>query len=306
MMNGSMRASAGLLSLGLALVGAAACGDDTATEPTPQQHPGDAIAEARCARYDACCPGGAPVVGSGAECVEELGAAYRAQIDDGGGEGWDFDQRCVDAAIALYGGITCDEDPAVARCTIDWCWGGFHHGTAAAGATCSDARDCDINLDCVEGACRNPCGLGEGEPCGASAVDPDVQTCSPLYVCDLQSSTCRPLPPAGQPCLTNRCQKGVACIEGTCEAPRPEGAPCPDDPACASSYCAGGSGTCSTRPGVGEPCSVGGCDLASRCVDGTCQPLPGDGEPCPELECAEGFACADGVCVVSIPVLCAG
>ena len=71
MTNGSMRASAGLLSLGLALVGAAACGDDTATGPT-EKHPGDAIAEAQCARYDACCPGGAPVVGSGAECVEEV------------------------------------------------------------------------------------------------------------------------------------------------------------------------------------------------------------------------------------------
>lgn len=314
MTNGSKRAGAALLSLVGALTGAASCGDDTTTEPT-DQHPGDAIAEAQCARYEACCPGGAPVGGDRESCVEELGATYRPLIDDGGGEGWAYDERCVDAYLALYEGIACDGTPAVSQCTIDWCWsGGFHHGAAAAGDPCSDTRDCDINLACVDGACRNPCGLGEGEPCGSSAVDPDFQTCSPTLVCDLQTSTCLPLPEAGQPCLTNLCVDGVTCIEGTCEAPRPEGAECPNDPACASSYCdlyssptPAGNGQCRTLPVIGAPCAAGGrCDLEARCVDGTCQPLPGDGEPCPELECAEGFACAGGVCEVSVPPLCAG
>jgi hypothetical protein len=196
------------------------------------------------------------------------------------------------------------------------------------GQICNDSVDCDPSaqpaLYCAkqDWKCHNRSAVGG--PC-AYTLDSAGQPTLPLLLecdttagdiyCDPVSNTCKQLPTAGQPCLTNPppgvmdscdpdptlqlvCQTTQGSTTGTCMGPAKLNQPCSAlihcdiSGECALPYFCNfnkNPATCDQLAQKGQPCSNGlgpSCDVTLYCDDitnpqmPTCQPLLPDGATC--------------------------
>lgn len=145
-------------------------------------------------------------------------------------------------------GLICREGDEGPRCVRpNWAGVGFicRFDDAALG--------CPVDLVCVDveeqiGRCLPFTKVGD--PC--IGMHGDHCEGPPGQWCDLETSTCRASPPAGQPCIEHN------------------GDPCATDAFCRE-------GTCSPRPGPGEACEAyGACARGLKCSHGICE----GGEAC--------------------------
>lgn len=93
--------------------------------------------------------------------------------------------------------------------------------------------------------------------------------------CDLSGDDgiCRQLPGDGEPCLESEmdgftfetCDEELVCIDGTCVAPKAEGADCASGSECQSGMCDFQTSKCAPLKAEGEDCFYGG-----ECASGAC------------------------------------
>ena len=154
---------------------------------------------------------------------------------------------------------------------------------AGEGATCTSSGQCASNLQCFEGVCGLPRGLGE--PCSPFA------TCQYAFIC--VNGRCAVAAKAGEPCSNTmpcRSRDGLSCNNGVCEPWQyaGPGEPCNE---LLSRLCRG-SGFCKTN-GVE--------------FDGVCEAAAEEGQPCDNAQrrfCLPYASCVQGVCKVPNVGMC--
>jgi hypothetical protein len=112
------------------------------------------------------------------------------------------------------------------------------------GKLCADGLTCAVQR--IQGqtavlSCEAPVGSGESCKFGAPSPCPDDEYCSAnIDVGEIRGS-CRPLPTAGEACLTLTgsapCAPGLVCIAARCDPVARLGQPCASDEGCASKRC---------------------------------------------------------------------
>lgn len=298
-----------LVGAAMSLYSAACGGDPDLSDP---EEAGVALGEALCGYLAGCCEAGVLPGGSEGACVEQISANFKFAIDQGESEGYTYDPRCVETQITVLENAECSpnglsQTQSAGSC-VATCYGGFVHGTAKQGEACDDPRDCDFGLQCM-GTCVDPCGAQVGERCGN--VGETFVVCRIDGFCKLDEGdpnqgTCTALPKRGEDCTSSVCTPGLACIDGSCADPQPNGAACRSPNDCFSKYCDPTdpqNPVCGEAPGPGQACSYA-CTPDAVCNGETCIALPKGGEACPGSQCAPGFLCRDEVCVSESELLC--
>jgi len=186
-----------------------------------------------------------------------------------------FDESEARQCLASLGGATCTENALEAdsgHCDL------VFSGTVAGGGACAINAQC-ISQQCsltncpADGCCTGMC-VGDTPP-------------TPTLI--------------GDSCATAGCDEGF-CDENTslCTARQPSGASCLSDNECLSDFC---TGTCTTLPGLGEPCTANSqgadCDsLGLYCgASGTCEAFALEGESCGQTAvCSPVYQCLAGSC----------
>ncbi|MBI5607586.1 MAG: CotH kinase family protein, partial [Deltaproteobacteria bacterium] len=251
------------------------------------------------------------------------------------------DPSTGECATAPSQGGKCDDGDACTQGEV--CAGGQCGGGKAA--TCSDSNpctddSCDPKQGCVHTANSAPCDDGkacsQGDTCAGGTCQPGPSVCDctsqadcdakqkadpclGALICNLAAKepTCVPKPgaaplcPAGGPCATATCEKGVcgqkpsadgtACSDGqactsgdACKGGACQGSAvaCDDGNACTVDACAlsGGIPTCSHTASAGA-CSDGNpCSVGDTCTAGKCAPGP-------QKDCSDGTACTIDTCL---------
>lgn len=238
-----------------------------------------------------------------AERLEDLPTAYsRSSLT--------YDPACVGQIIDQLAEIGCGIDvPGPPACERP-CH--YYFGPRGKGEACEFTgvalSDCAQGLECSGGRCIDPCG-GLNDECTGSSCAPGLM-CSPL------SSTCRPPPEEGRPCLDNRCGDGFYCDfedqSETCKALPAVGELCLDGSTCADGlFCTAVDPAspmierrCFAPQPLQSPCQGHAQCESGYCPAAFCQARPGNGEACPAEVCAEGLDCVDEVCQPADAALC--
>lgn len=205
----------------------------------------------------------------------------------------------------------------------DWqalsCIAYAQQGESCDGRTCDSELFCDWNTNtCIaaggvgdgcgkSGYCQEDlfCDYNSAAPtCRARAVA--GQSCNSVpcagdLVCG-EGSVCAEAPPAGQPCLSGRCEEGALCDwnANLCISPPVVGAACPFGECESGAWCDTAmvpEGVCSSLVSNGEACTGHGQCESGYCPRGFCEARPGDGEDCSALFiCARGLVCNGATC----------
>lgn len=227
--------------------------------------------------------------------------------------------------------LECQGD---AFCRNDGACPGECVAAGAAGAVCEDDSECQPGLECsAQQRCYAPAKAGTA--CGGS----DPESCADGAFCigasELGSGgECRApdevfTGKSGEPCNFvdgALCGSGLSCtilsfdggtLEAECRARVAAGAACtlavpdqcPTDQYCSITSAATFSGSCTAKPGAGQPCAPGPfedsapvCAPNLRCDGGTCrerQPLAapcGSDDACRSENCLRGRCALEGAC----------
>jgi len=151
-------------------------------------------------------------------------------------------QDCLGAACAS--GLFCAEGKCVKeRAAGESCTNSGFFGAGFA-SDCRGAQVCKgVGIaifgapDPATGTCSTPVGVGGSCAAGTGVVS----GCFSDLPCDPADQKCKVPPPAGQPCLTGRCDADAWCDNGTCAAEKANGTACEDDDECVSDSCVEGS-----------------------------------------------------------------
>jgi hypothetical protein len=234
-------------------------------------------------------------------------------------------RAALEGTVATDGDCTLDAECAGERyCKL----GGECPGKCApyepAGSACASTDNCQSGLKCDDnGHCVAPSQAGEackqGEPdCsdGLLCLGDDAAAKTPGKCYTIAEALSGKL---DDPCALDGslCAAGYACeitsvdpISGHCVATREAGASChaafPDE--CPTDqYCLLGAnpleaGTCTAKPGAGEPCgkALGAASICApyaRCDDGVCRDIAHAGEDCHANDTCYSAHCVDGACV---------
>lgn len=282
------------LSIGVAIIGATACGGKDAGPPVLLDDFARELANALCSNLGPCCESaGFPFEQE--KCRTNYEAEVATQFTRYKVEGVAYDanaaRRCVDAfAAAAQQCRDIDDDPQ----GCDEVFRGIKKEgePCTAGFEC-ESRFCRRTPDGADGTCDGPRLHGNaGDPCFATCSQRSgSSTCSssggsgtPPPMTDglcftedglfcSQANVCEALVPIGGACRSfHDCAGDVHCDQGTC-ATRTATGPCQTPNACtASSYCDFTAQQCRPRKARGQACvSTGECDAADTCSNGTCQ-----------------------------------
>jgi hypothetical protein len=267
---------------------------------TVSADPCRALAEAECARFQACTPF-TLVVGFGdvpacvtvrqRECEATYASPGQASILDAV---HDCAARWINAPCNCVMGETC---PALAP----------KPGTLDDGSSCYNARQCAggvCNARSFEcGECAT--GTSLGELCGR-----ELPPCKAGLTCNAGGVCAKPRE-RGQRCAkSNDCAANIVCVGGKCGDHLPAGADCRNDSEvcdplsgvlCDQQTCVQVEYTEATGDGAEAACGPGDgkltlCSAKSLCsslpfTPGQCQPRGGVGAPCDPGETAERPAC---------------
>jgi hypothetical protein len=303
-----------ILGLALGLGGLLSAGCSSEPDLSNPEEAGEALGEALCGYVSGCCGESAVPGGTEENCVAQISANFDLLIQQAEEGGYQYDPRCVEAYIEALSGDTCSLANANGQPTPGTCKPycvSLAHGDKQEGEACADPRDCDFGLQC-QGTCVDPCGSGVGSPCGQIGEN-QYAFCSVELFCKIDdfetgAGTCAAFPEKGEPCESFACAAGLACIDGVCDEPLPDGAPCPSYSGCQSNNCDISdpqNPVCAPAPGVGEACTAF-CATGLYCSAETltCATLPGKGDACPDFQCAPGLVCSDDVCIDEADLFC--
>ncbi|HEX2878901.1 MAG TPA: hypothetical protein VHO25_05130, partial [Polyangiaceae bacterium] len=152
---------------------------------------------------------------------------------------------------------------------------------------------------------------GEGALCDVSTIAGMTQTrsvCGPGLRCvfhlETEQSVCEALPNEGESCnWGDLCEPGTGCWidvnrEGTCRpyTVQSEGEPC-----------RGGPQNCTSQPDgtlLCDPVEDLRCAETLVCIDGTCTPRPGEGDPCEVSEFLPNGWCQNGLVCLEAELFC--
>jgi hypothetical protein len=275
-----------------------------------------------CIANSDCCSG---------ICDDYIGACASGCLVDGAGcaESSDccsgycdpYSQTCTQHCTAT--GYICSANAECCSAICDDYTGLCIGSCLAYGVACAESADCCAGLTCV----GNVCLTNNGGPC---LDDPECAS----GVCDEYTGLCIGSCLAfGSHCAeTNDCCSGLTCVGSVCLTQ--DGAPCADDPECASgicdeytglcigsclalnSQCAESGDCCTGLACAGNVCltSDGGiCTDDPQCVSGLCDEYTGTcigqclalGSGCAESgDCCSGLACSNGQCLTINGLAC--
>ncbi|HRE92439.1 MAG TPA: hypothetical protein PK095_25205 [Myxococcota bacterium] len=154
-----------------------------------------------------------------AVCVLDLSFCGTCKAKAQSGAGCDLDKRCDETEQCIDG--TCVARPM-------------------GGEVCSEGGPpCAVGTDCVDGVCRGPTLVGEGEACGGA----------------------------------RRCPYRSQCAGGVCVRTELVGEPCGGQVGCASGHCS--DGECQPLLSAGEACGGPSQCVSGRCAntDDLCAPI---------------------------------
>lgn len=218
-------------------------------------------------------------------CVTELDAKVDGYKNFATTNSLTFEQRCLDRLLGLiHDEIGCGVSDPGESASCSYC--ALAHGDKAVGEACTnigDFSDCDVDLFCDKGKCKDPCArLAEGTACmsvegGASET---LGICADGLFCDYTSpaKACAARVDAGGACtIEDACKDGLVC---------------------------GADNTCVAQPAEGEACVIT-CAAELVCDKSICVAPPGEGAACTNIgQCASGLKCEEATCVALEPVLC--
>lgn len=264
--------------------------------------------------------------------VEACMAAIEAEACSNGEEPADC-VAALDGTVPVGGDCQMDAEcqGGGTYCKVDAACPGKCANKEQAGATCDRDDNCAAGLGCSESTSKCFVPAKEGEPCGGGGTAPD---CGPGTFCigsedeAKKTGTCMDSTAAfsgkqgdacffgGKPACTEdlRCivtgfDTSTGTIQTKCDVPFASGAACkpaiPD--ACpADQYCNITSppldGTCTAKPGAGQPCGKGlgdtadVCAAGTRCDGGTCKARQHLGGQCQEDAVCYSENCVSGGC----------
>ncbi len=283
-------------------------GGEGGSGPSPAQAAGD-LAHVVCQRFEECAPafitigyGGAP------ECEKRFTAQF---ADNLSASGSNQTTSQVEACVAAAQGLSCAD--LLGRKTPDICKpppGQLTDGKACAtDAQCTNKR-CKVAPGAACGTCTSP--VAGGQACGKDDDCDDGLKCV--------NSACVPYGAMNAACDgSHPCNPTLACVGGTCGAPRASGAcnaadECDqlhgvfcDGKQCQPLQFANAPAACGLVDGGLQLCNGPASCVSSGAGKGTCASAPADNAPCTAdggAACEGPSVCLNGACTFPASAAC--
>jgi hypothetical protein len=236
-----------------------------------------AFGQALCSTYArcGCTTFGSVNAQSEQECVGQANELGEFRFYLGNPRGWDvlFNGEVARQCLNDIASWHCDAAGTFTFCEGIW------EPQREIGEECSSPIECKPS-EAGNVGCGSTCTLFEPDTVGTR--------CTGTCVRGTGKSRCVFNDLSMQPCYLD---EGLTCLEGSCAAALPVGAPCSGELECSIDGACSVDGTCVDRAEVGEPCEPAfenSCVAGARCASGVCEPGLALGESCSfDGDCAQ-------------------